>query len=63
MNDLDEMTGGFWYLSTSILSCPDALLGGKRENGDGAVLYVSIFLLKHVTNPAFIGFPASEMNF
>ena len=40
-----KMSGGFWHLSASVLSCPDALLGGQKENGDGALLHAHLHSL------------------
>lgn len=40
-----KMTCGFWHASTLIFSCPDALLVGHRENGDGALLHMHLYSL------------------
>lgn len=40
-----KMTCGFWHASTLVLSCPDALLVGQRENGDGALLHMHLYSL------------------
>lgn len=40
-----KMTGGFWHVSASVLSCLVALLVGQRENGNGALLHVHLHSL------------------